>query len=465
MLRKLMRKYLKVIFVIFTIFTLNALLFLKCAYDINALTGNNKTTSYVGMVKINANGKLVTLGSGDKYAKDDEKPPMKVMFTYDFYIDTVEVTAATALPYIGFRCAAGKIPDCNGITIDSTLPEPPQLIVKSPLHFATTTNVKLVFVNRKNDKRILCYIDYSENQPKIHEFRDIQNVFHPTISPDGQYVAFCTQSEGFGANSTIIIRRLDPEGSGLVILNDDPAFIPRWWIDTVSDDTVLIYTNSTTLNSQEHWNSTKTKKIAIKGGIPADGLPEIICNEGSYHGGMTVDGEFLVTGYQFLKVRNNCTNLMSIMFTGPTNGKQVGDTSQVCNVSVVQNSTKHEVVFLDFGYRETSIIVGRPYGVHEILFSMDLSENTIKWYKPPDGFIKWNYPECSNQSPIVAAAVTDNSGRHPAVCVLNLVNQNIVELVSGEDLLYPYIWLRDSVKSDTTILSIDSLGRWSYTNK
>lgn len=45
-----------------------------------------------GMVKIASKGTTIQIGSLDKYAADDEKPPMSVSFSYNFEIDTTEVT-------------------------------------------------------------------------------------------------------------------------------------------------------------------------------------------------------------------------------------------------------------------------------------------------------------------------------------------------------------------------------------
>lgn len=376
--------------------------------------------------------------------------------------DIYDITSSTALPYIGFRCAAGAIPHTSNNQEDTSLPILPSIVTNSPLGFSSTKNVKLTFVNHnyKNRMRILCYLDYSLNKPRIHSFNDIQNVYYPTISPDGKYVAFCTNGEGLETNSSIYIRNLDSTGSGLIALEENPAFIPRWWIDPKTNDTCIIYTDKSTVNTMESWKITKTKKIVIRGGKP-NSSPIVICVNGSYHDGITTNGDYIATGYTLLKIINTNTLKTDILFTGPDNGKQNGDTSQVCNVSVTQNSADNKLVFLDFGYGKTSSIVGRPYGIHEILFLMDFTGKVQQWYEPPTGYHQWDHPESSNQPSIVAVNVADNDDTHPITYALNLKTNARFKLVSGKDLLYPYLWIQQSANDDTLTINTDSLGKYN----
>jgi len=72
-------------------FVLFPVLFLACSPDITVVS-SIPAASYQGMTRIVSRNRNVILGSCSKSAPMDEKPTITVHFTYDFEIDTVEVT-------------------------------------------------------------------------------------------------------------------------------------------------------------------------------------------------------------------------------------------------------------------------------------------------------------------------------------------------------------------------------------
>lgn len=87
---------------------------------------------------------------------------------------------------------------------------------------------KLVFVNATPSVRHLAYVDFDHQPIRVREFGDAANVFHPAISPDGQWVAYGTAAEGMVAGSDLYVRRLDSDIGASVAIG--PGFIPRWWV-------------------------------------------------------------------------------------------------------------------------------------------------------------------------------------------------------------------------------------------
>ena len=103
--------------------------------------------------------------------------------------------------------------------------------------------MKIVFVNVTGNNRTLCYVDFSRTFPAPWEYLDDRNVYLPTISPDGRYVAYCSNDVGQSGPSKITIRSLDSLGSPRVTLAPDTAYAPRWWVNPAGD-TCIVYTNS-----------------------------------------------------------------------------------------------------------------------------------------------------------------------------------------------------------------------------
>jgi hypothetical protein len=241
--------------------------------------------------------------------------------------------------------------------------------------FIGTSEVKVVFVNVAGLNRTLCHVDFNRTSPCLHEYLDDRNVYTPTISPDGRYVAYCSNNEGQAGPSRISIRSLDAVNTPILRLSPDTAYLPRWWIDPSTGDTCIVYTNSGVDNEHPLWPATKTFLQTISSGRPvAGGLRELI-SDGSYHGGLSVKGQYAVTGYRRLLIKDVWTDTgEQQLFLSPRNGKDSRGSTQVCNVSMSPDTgSGARCLFLDFGYPWTSTVTNCSYGVHQFLFvsSMD----------------------------------------------------------------------------------------------
>jgi uncharacterized protein (TIGR02171 family) len=379
--------------------------------------------------------------------------------------DVYQSLSSTTAPYIGLRCALGVVPDPSSLALlppDSSDTAGAWLADFTTKAATPTGRTKLVFVNRRGESRTLCFVDFWAPQPRITEYADQKDVYAPTISPDGNYVAFGTAGEGRPDGSVVYIRRLDQSGSGLVQLADAPAFLPRWWVDPASGDTFIVYTNSSVVNSSASWASTLTKRQRVSGGAFA-GAPEVIESRGSFHGGLSADGRYLATGLPWLLMKSLTDNTVRTLFTAPQNGKAAPDTSQVCNVSI-SPSTAHpdEALFLDFGsYGHVSSLTGDVYDVHQYLFRSRYSGDVVAWYRTPAGYAAWDHPEWSTVYECAAAGVQDSRGLHPAIYAVNLRDTTYARLVEGEDLWQPYLWVDPTVHAEDARFALDSLGYYN----
>jgi uncharacterized protein (TIGR02171 family) len=379
---------------------------------------------------------------------------------------TYPAMQSSAAEYIGFRCARGIIPNGRyiGVNTSPLTTNAVHLIESNVRDFTGTHYVRLVFVNITQDIRTLCFVDFKSSFLGVHEFKDYTGVFKPVISPDGRYVAFCTRNDGQSGAASIYVRSLDSVTAAAVKLPCDSAFGPRWWVDPVSLDTFILYTNSAEDNASATWGTTKTYRWKLRGHV-FSGVPEQVAGDGGYHDGLTGDGRFLVTGFTRLMVRDMIDGNSRILFQSPNNGKGAGASAQVCNVSASPDTGRkgHQCLFLDFGAPGGSTLTGRPYGIHEYLFMEDFSngDSVASWYWRPEGEASWENPAWSNAGRYAAACAANAAGNVHAVYTADLTNATYGKLIEGVELAQPYIWVsEDGLLAAMDGLDLDSLGRY-----
>ncbi len=375
--------------------------------------------------------------------------------------------SSAATEYIGFRCVLGAI--INGRYLSGGQAHSATPIVtpslSGVLRLFGHNHVKLVFVNATSSTRTLCYIDFSESPVTVHEYLDDSTVFTPVISPDGQWVAYANADEGDSRTGTVKVRKL-AVGSVAKTIPGASAVIPRWWVNPGTTDTFLVYATNARDNTDPAWSADQTYRVRISGGV-ASGVPSLVAS-GGYHDGFSNDGKYLITGYRRLHIRNIAGARDRILFTGPANGKANGDTSQVCNVSIHPNfATLPQMLLLDFGYTGTSSVVGRPYGLHEILFRLDTSGNVAGWYGAPQGFVAWQDVEWSNHPDYAVAVGEDESQGYPAVVGTYLKNSTTATLAGGATLRQPGLWVQPgaSIPSSNDPGVLDSMGQYNEPQK
>jgi formylglycine-generating enzyme required for sulfatase activity len=353
-----------------------------------------------------------------------------------------ETHARLSGPSIGFRCALGTLfPSASGpsrVRADTSGIQSCNL--SGPIDFMGISGIKCVFVKEEmRGKRKLCYIDFSEPEKPVHELPDSTQPHSPTISPDGDYVAYSSQGDGgtSGASQVTIRAFRNPERIVRSSLGA-PAFTPRWWVDQNNLDTFVVFTSNTIDNSKAEWKKSKTFRQKVVGGTFVD-QPKIICDSGSFHGGLSYDGDFLATGYPNAHVLNLSSNDLYNYFAAGKNGSSLP--IQVCNVSINPGFERQdEIMFLDYGSPMSSII-GRKYGIHEFIFTVN-SVDSICWYGVPSGYTKWDDAEWSNHcNYAVAVAKSIENAENSSVYCIDLKTHNNLKIIEGKNIREPFLWI------------------------
>ena len=356
--------------------------------------------------------------------------------------DIYLMTASTKTEYIGFRLAVGLIPSPKTIE-NSTRQSSSTVSVVAKRHsvfeLAGSINMKLVF--RDDASGNLVYINFEDNT--VTELESKGPAYHPDVSPDGKWVAYCTGIEGVAGNSVLYVRRLDDPSRAPLKLNVESAAIPRWRI-LENGDTTIVYVNSAANNKlEESFNGTSTWLVPFANG--EFGSPKKIL-DGAYHGGVSDDGLLAVTGARLLRANRGGNS--EIWYDG----------EQVCNVSLSTGNTK-KTLFLDFSGKTGNEFVHENYDVHQRIFFADSIGRLERSLKAPDGYT-FDHTEWVNGSDsLVVATLVNVDGAHRKVVLINAYTEDILELVDGEELWHPAIWIDfGGEPSIDPYLDLDSAG-------
>ena len=350
--------------------------------------------------------------------------------------------------YIGFRTVLGaffpQAEDTSKPVIDTSGITVPNTVASDLIRVVGTSSIKCVFTKGVINPR-LYYIDFSESGHLAHPLNDSLVVHDPTISPNGKYTAYSTNTWGFTGQSIATIRPLSSTSNTMARTpSGDAVFLPKWWTDPASGDTFVVYVNSASQDQSASWKQEKTFRRQIVGGA-FSGSPEVLCDTGSFYGGLSANGRFLATGYKNAFAFNLLTNDLYWYFLPPING--LSDTIQVCNVSISpQIDRPDEIMFLDFGSNgKSSSVVGKPYGLHSIIFTCNsslTSTDAIRWYEVPSGFNQWNEVKWSNH-PNFGAAIAPSAADQDetSIFVINLTTKECLNIAYGKNLNDAYIWI------------------------
>jgi len=423
----------------------------KCYYTVKSITNS------LGAPLPNENSEKVLKGGSFELGFIDLRPSRRQT--------TYPTSLSQYAEYIGFRCALGAIPNPSHITSDTskTVTNVMNLLVSSTQQIIGTTRAKVAFVNVTYNVRTLCYINYGDPIPYLYEFKDVQNVNVPSISPDGRYAAYCTADDGASGPANVYLRSLDTLASVPVKLPCDSAFEPRWWVDPATLDTFLIFTTSAIDNTSPTWMLSQTRLWRISGG-KAVGAWQTLTTGGGFHDGRSANGRYIVTGYRNLIMRDLVNNTDQQLFVSPHNGKPADGSTQACNVSMCTDSAYNgRCLFLDFGSPVTSTLTGTKYGVHQYIFVADCNDSIVGWYKYPDGESSWDNPEWSNNSDFAIATGCNGSDVPDAIYIIGLKSAAYQKIVSGTMLAEPVLWIAPGSLADTGAndsLNLDSLGQY-----
>jgi hypothetical protein len=318
---------------------------------------------------------------------------------------------------------------------------------------------KLVFVDVTGDRRTLCAVNFSENFLCARHFTDDGNVFTPALSPNGRYVAYCSRNEGLTGPAKISVRSVDSTSSPRQTIPADSAYVPRWWVDPVTMDTFIIFTNASVSNADAAWRSTKTYGQKMHGAAP-DGVPSEIITDGSYHDGLSRSGQFAVTGSTRLFARDLITGGERQIFLPPQNGKDSLGSTQVCNVSISPDTGAGvRCMFLDFGYSRQSSVTGCSYGIHQYIFIATLLDSITKCIPAPTGEKSWDNPQWSNRPEFAVACGRGSTDQAHALYCIDLGNNRCERIVEGVELQQPSLWVGGRIPNPAG-LPLDSAGRY-----
>lgn len=375
--------------------------------------------------------------------------------------DVYTVTSSTRAEYVGFRIAFGAIPDAVWMGRDGKASTSRMVVLNNSFALYNVTGVfeaKVVFRNDLTGN--LAFVDYSNagGTPSVTEIVDTIDSYHPDISPDGKKVAFCTGVEGVGGKSELYVRNLSGAGSNLVRLNVESAAIPRWKV-TPEGDTVIVYVSDAGNNKNAgEFFAKSTWQVPFSNG--QFGTPTKLY-DGAFHGGVSGNGTLAVTGSRLLRahVLDSLGNPHDTVWYN-------GD--QACNVSLSKDGTDR-TLFLDFGGEQGRSFVGYRYASHEQVLVMDHMGRLIHMAKAPLGF-SFDHAEWAPQgytdiaaAGLAVASLVNADGAHEKIVLLNFTNNAVMELVSGEELWHPCLWIRPMalnlvVPPGEPALALDSAG-------
>lgn len=355
--------------------------------------------------------------------------------------DVYTVTSATKADYVGFRLAYGAIPDAvwmNGNGESSASRVVP--LVSSPAikNLFGTYKTKLVFRNDATGN--LNFIDFSSGVVSVVEIKDTIDAYHPVISPDGRKVAFCTGMEGVSGKSSLFVRDLNSSGSNLVKLEVESAAIPRWKIFN-GDTSIVFVTDAGNNKDSQTFLSQSTWKVSFSDG--KFGTPEKLL-DGAYHGGVSDDVKFAVTGARLLRAFTAGKD--TIWYNG----------EQSCNVSLSKDGLKR-TLFLDFGSSTGKEFVGSSYGVHEQVLIADSAGRLIQSYSSPSNYA-FDHTEWASDN-LIVATLTNVNGAHEKIVLVNTLDSSVTEIAEGDELWHPDFWYKASGEdSEESLLNFDSAG-------
>ena len=353
--------------------------------------------------------------------------------------DVYTVTSSTMAEYVGFRLAIGIIPNALWMGNDGKSQTSSITALASNETVKAITgsyNVKLAFRNDVTGN--ISYINYQNIPISIQEITDGIDAYHPEISPNGSWVAFCTGMEGVSGKSTIYVQGLDEDSTIQVKLNSNGAVIPRWRV-LDNGDTVIVYVSDAGNNKDDAtFKSASTWQVKFSNG--KFGKPEKIF-DGAYHGGISEDGKLAVSGARLLRAR--VLGKDRVWY----------NSEQACNASLAQDGTKR-TAFLDFGGRTGREFAGSNYATHQRILIADSNGKLLQTIEAPAGYTFDHTEWATNGTKsTIVATLTNVNGAHEKIVLVDPDDNSVTELAEGEELWHPNLWIKKKKTIQPSITS------------
>lgn len=401
---------------------------MEWVYDLYAPFRSGETLDYAGGTSSDGIGERVLKGG----CYNNAPISLHLYNRGDVYM----VTSSSKANYVGFRLAFGAIPNPSYMDMQGNDAQVNfSLLVKANTvkDFVGKSLSKLVF--RDDIRGSLAYVDFDSEVLSVVNIDLSVSAYHPDISPDGRYVAFCTGVEGISGTSKVYVRQLSEDGS-LIELPVKSAAIPRWRVLENGDTAIVYVTDAGNNKLDADFKSFSTWQVPFVGG--KFGAP-VKLFDGNYHGGISSDGNLSVTGSKTLRARKN--GLDEIWYGG----------EQACNVSLNRGTGK-QTLFLDFAGKTGRSYVGENYATHERVLFMDSTGSLIHSLKAPKGFTFDHTEWTVGSDSFFVATLADVNGNHKKIVLLNSNTGEMLPLIEGAELWHPAFWMQDR--------NVDS--RWDY---
>jgi hypothetical protein len=336
------------------------------------------------------------------------------------------------------------------------------------------------------------FVDFSESEPQIHKMNNVFSAYFPVISSDGKWVTYQTGVEAEGASvsakvATVWLRELAVDGTPVKIA--DTGYVPRFVQNTPLDSPEIVYSTSVACPNGICYNSGQTlkKKIVLKSPQSA----QVVFGNGSYYGGLSRDGRFLVTGWpggpnvfmfdlqdtftaphpvHTMRVKKNITNADTFVAVGACNISRSASTL-FTNMTLfydfssmaIQSAGCHHPLLGNWGMHE-KLFISRYDGEDMKVFDMPADRPLVpvadaqgtgeavgkEWYNP-----EWStHPYYAAASLFVDRLYSVNSSwEHTYNCesvyLVDLKDSAYVRLVESTDssftsktnFAYPFIWV------------------------
>ncbi|WP_294957756.1 TIGR02171 family protein [uncultured Fibrobacter sp.] len=365
--------------------------------------------------------------------------------------DVYTVTSSTRAEYVGFRLAFGSIPNALWMSDDGVSQTS---IVTSLAGNETvkgitgTYNTKLAFRNDVSGN--IAIIDYLNGASSVKEITKGIDAYHPEISPDGKWIAYCTGFEGVSGKSTIFVQSIEDASASPIKLDVKKAVIPRWRV-LQTGDTAIIYVSDASNNKEKAtFKAASTWQVSFTGG--KFGIPQKLF-DGAYHGGISEDNALAVTGARLLRARVDGRD--TVWYNG----------EQACNASLAMDRSKR-TAFLDFGGKTGRDFVGSNYTTHQRILIADSTGKLIQSIGAPSRYT-FDHTEWTtdNTKTNIVATLTNINGAHTKIVLVNPIDSSITELAEGEELWHPNLWVKKRVVKQSSSSSAISSTLFSSSSK